>query len=587
MQTIKLLLVLTTFLGSFALWAAEIGRVVSLRGEVLRSNAERGVASEPLKAGSHLYEGDELNSKERSFARILMKDETLFQVGPETSMQFEKFEFIAKDDRQANYKLNSGRLRSLITQQAKDGDLTITTPTASMGIRGTEILSDVYRVGDDVRTDIALLSGRLDVAANVQGGDRRVVSLQPGQVFETSRGLDAQAVSDVQVRNLPRQTMEALRLSEGRGGHTFLFDAQAAQNPRMRETARFDLRMEAPSSRGDSEEGGAEPRRVPAGSPEAAPIERQRGGEAQPSDERSQIAPQRLDGSRDAAASDSEARLQPLETRKAADDGIVKLDTRTTSFDEPVKLDTRTSSFDEPVKLDTRTSSFDEPVKLDTRTSSFDEPVKLDTRTSSFDEPVKLDTRTSSFDEPIKLDTTFSSSFDESTTIKTRDSSIYDSTITFDSKTTYYEDESLIKLDTRDKTLYDDSLTFDSSTSLYDDSLSIKTRDATFSDDSFTIDSKTSLYDDTSTLDTRIILMDDSSTKLSIYDDSLYKTTSTIDDSSTMLIDATIKETERTISSTTMETETTITQETTKTLKTTEDTTLKTIDDGGDMLRLR
>jgi hypothetical protein len=561
MQTIKLLLVLTTFLGSFALWAAEIGRVVSLRGEVLRSNAERGVASEPLKAGSHLYEGDELNSKERSFARILMKDETLFQVGPETSMQFEKFEFIAKDDRQANYKLNSGRLRSLITQQAKDGDLTITTPTASMGIRGTEILSDVYRVGDDVRTDIALLSGRLDVAANVQGGDRRVVSLQPGQVFETSRGLDAQAVSDVQVRNLPRQTMEALRLSEGRGGHTFLFDAQAAQNPRMRETARFDLRMEAPSSRGDSEEGGAEPRRVPAGSPEAAPIERQRGGEAQPSDERSQIAPQRLDGSRDAAASDSEARLQPLETRKAADDGIVKLDTRTTSFDEPVKLDTRTSSFDEPVKLDTRTSSFDEPVKLDTRTSSFD--------------------------EPIKLDTTFSSSFDESTTIKTRDSSIYDSTITFDSKTTYYEDESLIKLDTRDKTLYDDSLTFDSSTSLYDDSLSIKTRDATFSDDSFTIDSKTSLYDDTSTLDTRIILMDDSSTKLSIYDDSLYKTTSTIDDSSTMLIDATIKETERTISSTTMETETTITQETTKTLKTTEDTTLKTIDDGGDMLRLR
>ena len=165
-----------------------IGRVVKLRGDVLASNKTSG-ESAILKDGDSIYEGDTLKSEKSAFAKILMKDDTIFQLGPNTEMIFEKFKFESKKKRTATYNLVKGQLRSLFTVKSKEKSLTIKTPNAAMGIRGTEILSDVYKFEGKVKTDIALLSGKLDVdLKSMKLGEslkKSVIQLRPGEVFES------------------------------------------------------------------------------------------------------------------------------------------------------------------------------------------------------------------------------------------------------------------------------------------------------------------------------------------------------------------------------------------------------------------
>ena len=49
-----------------------------------------------------------------------------------------------------------------------------------MGVRGTEIVSDVYKIAGELRTDIALLHGKLEVTTN----NGRKFDLSPSDLFE-------------------------------------------------------------------------------------------------------------------------------------------------------------------------------------------------------------------------------------------------------------------------------------------------------------------------------------------------------------------------------------------------------------------
>jgi hypothetical protein len=408
-----LVLSLTFSLSSYS--NDEIGRVVNLRGEVLRSNAEMGVQDQPLKPGAQLFVGDLLISGQRSFARILMKDETLFQVGPETTFAVEKFDFKEKNDRQATYNLVAGRLRSVFTQKAKENDLYIKTPTASMGIRGTEILSDVYLMDGEVRTDIALLSGRLDVITPDANQALKKISLQPGFVYETKIDLKQQIVQGSDARRLPQEMLNQLRSPTSAGGHTFLFDASVAAAPESRANARFDLKVVASTDTETKDRSNSILRVAPDSQP--APREMKR----VPAGQEIEVIPNQID-----VREDDSARLKremPLfekieaiqvkrdnpQAEKIVEKPVIENNPRSDNVRKPMLSGAgEKKGFQQPEKIDVSQRRMAEvPTKVDAmREGAKESPVKIDVSQRRMAEvPTKVDAmREGAQEGTIKID---------------------------------------------------------------------------------------------------------------------------------------------------------------------------------------
>ncbi|MBT3585367.1 MAG: FecR domain-containing protein, partial [Halobacteriovoraceae bacterium] len=203
-----------------------IGRIVSARGEISRSNS-KGVIDQ-LKKGQRIYRGDVIETPKGGFVKILMRDDTLFQLGPKSKMEFEKFVFTTKKKRSAVYSLVRGKLRSLFTVKTNLKTLKIKTPNASMAIRGTEILSDVYMQEGKVKTDIALVSGRLEVDYPAQEQKKlSSVILRPGEYIQFARvpGPELFKSNRPVVKKLPTAVFESVRTFQSAKSKVFLHDA--------------------------------------------------------------------------------------------------------------------------------------------------------------------------------------------------------------------------------------------------------------------------------------------------------------------------------------------------------------------------
>lgn len=241
---------LISFLFTNVAFAKSIGRVTKMKGEIFRSNVENQVIRQPLSVGESIEEGDIIESEKRSFMKVLMKDDTIFSIGPSTKFAFEQFKMKTKNERTATYNLLKGKLRSVFTKKAPKKTLTIKTPSAAMGVRGTEIVSDVYKFKGKLRTDIALIHGKLEVLTK-QG---KKFDLKPSEIFEAvdtkrkdikqaAKVLKGRKVASSQIqaskRKLKKKVFETLRKKPRKGGEVFLFDALKSERKDVSKGAEF------------------------------------------------------------------------------------------------------------------------------------------------------------------------------------------------------------------------------------------------------------------------------------------------------------------------------------------------------------
>ncbi len=212
---------------SFSAFASEIGKLVVVRGAVEIVTAG-GESIEPKPLGS-LHEGHKIVTGERGYVKLLMNDDSVFQVGPNSEFAFEKYQQETKQKRTAVYNLAKGQLRSWFVHKAPEKTLTIKTPTAAMGIRGTEILTDVYHNEEgEVRTDIALIRGKLEVDSKALGDS---VVMEPGQLLDgLGERLAARAPASARaalLKQLPTKVFEAVRKNSiDQSGSIFLNEAR-------------------------------------------------------------------------------------------------------------------------------------------------------------------------------------------------------------------------------------------------------------------------------------------------------------------------------------------------------------------------
>ncbi len=159
-----------------------VAQTTLFKGDVFKLTGDK---KEKVEVGTRFYKNDTVLTQDKSFIKLKVVDDTIMALGPNSQLNFETFQFIEKDDRKAVYNLIKGQLRGHFKVKAKDGDLTVKTSTAAMGIRGTEILVTHQEVEFKELSDFVLLSGSafiLDKALqkhDIKKSERVVTALDP------------------------------------------------------------------------------------------------------------------------------------------------------------------------------------------------------------------------------------------------------------------------------------------------------------------------------------------------------------------------------------------------------------------------
>lgn len=132
------MLVLASTCGS--VYAAVAGQVQFVYGSV-QLTTEAG-KSHPIQKGDAVNEGDTVTTAATASAQIKMQDGGFIAVRPDTRLKFDSFKFNGKQDgsEQSFFSLFKGGFRAVTGLIGKINKLNyrITTPSATLGIRGTD-----------------------------------------------------------------------------------------------------------------------------------------------------------------------------------------------------------------------------------------------------------------------------------------------------------------------------------------------------------------------------------------------------------------------------------------------------------------
>ena len=123
--------------------ASQAGIVKVLQGDV---RAERSGKSRPLSTGERLYAGDRVVTAAASSVGFTLRDDTLISLGSNSQFLLEQFAYNDKtDEGSIAVRLSKGSLRyvsGLIGKRSPESQL-LSTPTATIGIRGTDFIVEV------------------------------------------------------------------------------------------------------------------------------------------------------------------------------------------------------------------------------------------------------------------------------------------------------------------------------------------------------------------------------------------------------------------------------------------------------------
>ena len=134
------LVMATVFCLANAALAAEIGQIKTVKGRV---TVERAGHEIPGWIGTRLLESDVVKTGANSAVGITMDDDTLLSAGPDSVLSLDRYAFeptTAKGRFDAT--LNRGTLAVISGRIAKSAvdAMTVRTPTAILGVRGTEFV---------------------------------------------------------------------------------------------------------------------------------------------------------------------------------------------------------------------------------------------------------------------------------------------------------------------------------------------------------------------------------------------------------------------------------------------------------------
>lgn len=137
--------------------------------------------SRTLAASKPVYSGDRINTGGSGEAQIVFADNTRLVVGPNSSIVIDKYVYNPGSGAQVSMQLAKGAFR-FISGSGSKRDFRITTPSATLGIRGTAF-------------DVAV-GGRIGTGLLVFDGSVRMCSRRNSQCTIVNRGCNAAVVTN-------------------------------------------------------------------------------------------------------------------------------------------------------------------------------------------------------------------------------------------------------------------------------------------------------------------------------------------------------------------------------------------------------
>ena len=121
----------------------DAGTVKTLRGDV---RIERAGAPVTAEVGTPVFKGDRVSVRGDGSVGISMRDETLLSLGPNSTLVIDAFAYNPTTrEGQVETSILKGTLRfvSGLIGRLNPAAVKVTTPTATVGIRGTDFIVEV------------------------------------------------------------------------------------------------------------------------------------------------------------------------------------------------------------------------------------------------------------------------------------------------------------------------------------------------------------------------------------------------------------------------------------------------------------
>lgn len=148
-------------------WSGDksVGKVITTVGTVLirsensQGGAVAGRGAREVKVGDEVFEGDVINTSSSSKIKLLMADKTILDLGNSTLFKVKEFQQKGGSlERNVDLQVSFGNIRAAVNQPVTGGGkFKVRTPTATMGVRGTEFIvkSDMPASMSDVKAGLS------------------------------------------------------------------------------------------------------------------------------------------------------------------------------------------------------------------------------------------------------------------------------------------------------------------------------------------------------------------------------------------------------------------------------------------------
>lgn len=172
MRILLFLLTLTAFLWS------NIGNVGAFKGS---ATIIRNSETLDIKNGMALNVKDEIITEKKSRVQVILKDNTVVTIGPESTFVFDSYKFSGKDDSKVEMHIDRGFFRSVTGKIGKLAPerFKVKTVSATIGIRGTDFSALV----SDKQEIISCYKGSIHVRY-----DNSDFMIEAGNVLDVSNG---------------------------------------------------------------------------------------------------------------------------------------------------------------------------------------------------------------------------------------------------------------------------------------------------------------------------------------------------------------------------------------------------------------
>ena len=180
------------YIATFSLFAIEVlgqeAKVIEKEGRVVVTKA--GAKAVPAELGVGLASRDKLGTGTSSRAVLQMTGKWFARVDEETDVEITPGAFAAKDKDALKVALGG----AFIYSREEEGELKVQTPSATGGLRGTQL---VVRVLPGGKTLMKVLEGEVDL-----GNEQGRVLLKAGETGEAERGRAPRKTAVIETRNL-------------------------------------------------------------------------------------------------------------------------------------------------------------------------------------------------------------------------------------------------------------------------------------------------------------------------------------------------------------------------------------------------